>query len=147
MAGRRTWITAQVECLLQDEWGVCRVRRDADGDYPFRAGTAAAWVGVIDTEPVMVRVFAHAAYGLKPTAALLRELNEIQLRALSASVALSGGTVIVSQTLSPHGLTRKTLRQALRAVGGVADDIGLLLAGMYGGSTPFPATDSVDSEA
>lgn len=55
------WVRSHVERLLQDEWDVCRVTTDGDGDHPFRNGTAADWVAVLDSEPVMVRVFAHAA--------------------------------------------------------------------------------------
>ena len=77
---------------------------------------------------------------------LFAELNDIERRALSCSVVLEGDIVVVSQTLSPVGLTAPVLEQALTAVGGVADDIGLLLAAMYGGETPFPAAAVPDSE-
>jgi hypothetical protein len=133
------WIKSHVELLLQREWEVCRVATDADGDFPFRAGTAACWVAVSDGEPPMVQVFAHAACGLKPTARVLRELNDIQNRAFSARVCLAEGCVIVSQVLSPIGLTQPVLAQAIHAVGGVAEDVGPLLAAMFDGSTPFPA--------
>jgi hypothetical protein len=132
------WIRSHVEVLLQREWEVCRVLTDPEGDFPFRQGAAACWVSVLDLEPPMVRVFAHAAFGMKPTAALLRELNEIQHRTLSAAVELSGDAVVVSQTVSPIGLTQPVLAQALTAVSTLADDIGPLLAALFDGSTPFP---------
>lgn len=134
------WVRSHVERLLQDEWDVCRVVTDDDGDYPFRNGTAAGWVTIMPGGDVpFVRVFAHAALDVKPTVALLRELNDIQARCLTAAIFVVDGRVIVSQTVSPVGLTRPVLAQALNAVGGVAADIGLLVAGMFGGSTPFPA--------
>jgi hypothetical protein len=142
------WVRSHVERVLQDEWGACRVAADDDGDYPFRRGTAVGWVSVLEgTDAPMVRVWAHAATRLKPTAALLRELNEIQGRCLSASVQWMNGLVIVSQTISAIGLTQPVLAQALNAVGGVADDIGLLLAGMFNGSTPYPAEQPEPEEA
>jgi hypothetical protein len=142
------WIKSHVERLLQDEWDACRVTEDGDGDYPFRMGTAACWVSVIDPGGgPMVRVFAHAAFGVESTKKLLVELNEIQQRCVSASVYWAGGAVIVSQSISPIGLTGPVLAQALAAVGGVADDIGLLLAGVYGGSTPFPAEENESEDA
>ena len=131
------WIRSHVELLLQEEWGACRVLSDEDGDFPFRHGTAACYVSVLDTEPPMVRVFAHAAYGLKPTLKVFRELNEIQHRTLTARVELRRDVVVVSQTLSPVGLTRPVLAQAMDAVATVADDIGTLLAVMFDGATPF----------
>ena len=132
------WITSHVERLLQEEWGVCRVAQDEDGDYPFRTGTAAGWVSVLDSKPVMVRVFAHAAVGVKPSLGVLRELNEVQSRALSATVLLLGGNVIVSQTISAIQLPQSVLAQALSAVGSIANDVGVLVAGVFGGSTPYP---------
>ena len=141
----RLWIRSHVERLLQDEWGVCRVESDDDGDYPFRDGTAACWVAVLDDPPV-VRVFAHAARGLRPSLKLHTELNDIQRRALSAAIMLQDDVVIVQQTLNPIGLTGPVLAQALRAVGGVADDIGLLLASMFNGVTPYPSIEPSDRE-
>jgi hypothetical protein len=140
------WIRSHVERLLQEEWQACRVVADCDGDYPFREGTAACWVSVMETEPIMVRVFAHAATGVKSTLKLLSELNALQWRALSASISLRGGIVVVEQTISPIGLTQPVLAQAMRAVGGVADNIGLLLAGMFNGSTPYPSSDQPSTE-
>ena len=142
------WIRSHVERCLQDEWGCCHVSMDDEGDYPFRVGTAACWVSITEGEPVMVRVSAYAACELKQSAKLLAELNAIQLGALSASIGLADDTVVVSQTLSPIGLSTAVLAQAMRAVGGVASDVGLLLAGMFGGQTPYPASEeSAEEEA
>lgn len=140
------WIRSHVERLLQAEWNVCRVLRDEDGDYPFRMGTAACWVRVVDDLPIMVRVFAHAALDVKPSLKLFGELNSISQRALSAAAFWQDGIVVVSQTISPIGLTQPVLAQAMKAVGGVADDVGLLLAGVYGGTTPHPAAVQTDEE-
>jgi hypothetical protein len=141
------WVRSHIERLLEDEWEVCRVNADGDGNYPFRRGTASCWVSIMcDESPPMVRVVAWAATGVRATAALLRELNEIQFRATSAAVCWHEGNVLVFQSLSPVGLTRPVLAQAIDAVGTVADDIGLLLAGMFGGATPFPADVPSDEE-
>ena len=109
------WIRSHVELLLQREWDVCRVLSDDDGDFPFRHGTAACYVSVLDLEPPLVRVFAHAAYGLRPTLKVLREINEIQARSATARVELRNDVVVVSQTLSPVGLAQPVLAQALDA--------------------------------
>lgn len=142
----KQWIRSHVERLLQEVWDTRHVHTDCDGDYPFRAGTAACWVTVMDCEPIMVRVFAHAAFGVKPSLKLYRELNEIQARALSAQVVLGDDVVMVSQTISPIGLTVPVLAQAMGAVTGLAGDIGTLVAAMYGGSTPFPAESEAEEE-
>ena len=133
------WIRSHVERLLQEEWEACRVQPDDDDDYHFRRGTAACWVRLLDTaDRPMIRVWAEAAIGVKASVAMWKELNDIQRRCLSTAVVWVDGRVLVSQTLSPIGLTGPVLAQALDAVGNVADDVGLLLAGMFGGSTPYP---------
>jgi hypothetical protein len=140
------WIRSHVERLLQDEWDACRVEADGEGDYHFRNGTAAGWVSVLASEPPMVRVFAHAAHSVKPSAKLFREINDINNRTLSAQVVwLRSGVVVVAQTVSAVDLTRPVLGQAIDAVGCVANDIGPLIAGMFGGETPYPA--EVDPDA
>jgi hypothetical protein len=142
---RSMWVRSHVELLLQREWNVCRVLTDPEDDFPFRQGTAACWVSVLDGDPPMVRVFAHAAFGLKPSLKLLREINDIQTRTLSARIELVDDAVVVSQTVCAIGLTQPVLAQALDAVGYVADDIGPLLVAMFDGSTPFPL-EVADSE-
>jgi hypothetical protein len=76
---------------------------------------------------------------------LLLELADIQARALTATVRFDGSAVLVLQTISPIGLTRPVLAQALQSVVGVANDIGLLLASMFGGRTPY-ASELLQSE-
>ena len=141
------WVRSHVERLLQDEWNVCRVEADPDGDYPFRQGTAVCWVRVVDAGQPLVRVFAHTACGLRRSAKLLTELNEIQNRSLTASVMLTDGCVVIAQTLTAYELTCVALGQAMAAVGGLADEVGVLLAGMFGGTTPFPAEVSESEDA
>ena len=137
----KMWITSHLERLLQAEWDQSQLEVDSDGDYPFRNGTAARWVGVVDTSPIMIRGFAHAAIGVSPSLKLFLELNDISPRAVSAKVDLSQGTVVVSQTIKAVGLTRPVLRQAIHALAGIADDTRLLLAATFGGSTHFPTED------
>src|SRR4051812_23591556 len=111
------WVRSHVERLLQDEWDACRVACDNDGDYGFRRGTAAGWVSILDTGPVMVRVWAHAAFGVRASAKLFRELNDINSRTSTAKVFWVDGVVMVSQTISPWELTGPVLAQAICAVG------------------------------
>ena len=83
-------------------------------------------------------MFAHAAHGLKSSAKLLREINELNVQSRWARLALHDGTVRVSTELPWSAVDRLALEHSLRAVGQVSDDVGSLLATVYGGSTPFP---------
>jgi hypothetical protein len=132
-------VRSHVERCLQDVWELCRVQRDDDGDYPFRAGRAACWVHVDVQEPVLVRVVAHAVVGVKRSYGLLREINDVNGRSRAASVVWGHGIVLVSGVIHPDGLSRTSLEHMLDTVTTVANDIGPMMAHVYGGSTPFEA--------
>jgi hypothetical protein len=137
------FLRAHVERFLEDFWEVHRVEVDKDGDYPFRVGTAACWVhvepSVADGIPPTVQVFAHAATGInKPTLRFWRELNELNREGQWTRVCLDGGTVVVQRTLDMYGSDSDSMERAIRAVAGVAQDIGEMLAAVYGGVTPWP---------
>jgi hypothetical protein len=140
------FVRSHVERCLQDEWELCRVTQDPDGDYPFRQGPAACWVQVCAGDPVLIKVFGVAATGIRRTTKLLTELNEINNRAGTTHVVWTGGTVLVQQTLLAEGVDRVTLGHACTAVGSLAADIGPLTAAMFGGATPFPVGDEQREE-
>ncbi len=143
-----TWITSHVERCLQQVFDSCDLKTDSDGDWPYRWGTAMCWVSVMPDEPHFVRVFSHAAYGVRRSAKLLAELNEVNGRATTANVYWNDGMVMVEQALHPAGVTVETLRQAYASVGQVADDIGHLIASVHGGATPFaPCDEEIEEEA
>jgi hypothetical protein len=48
-----------------------------------------------------------------------------------------GDTVIVEQTIALDALTRGSLRQACDSVAYVSDDIGPMIAAVFGGNTPI----------
>ena len=132
-------VRSHVERCLQDIWEVCRVPVDDDGDYPFRAGVAACWVRVDAHAPILVRVFGHAVVDVKRSAGLLRELNDVNSRARTTSAAWDAGVVRVSAMVHPDALGRGALRHALDAVASVSNDLGPMMASVYGGTTPYSA--------
>jgi hypothetical protein len=132
-------VRSHVERCLQDIWRISQVPIDDEGDYPFRAGTAACWVRVDSQVPVLVRVIGHAVEGVKRTSGLLRELNEINSCTRTTSVVWDEGVIRVTAMLHPEGLGRGSLRHALDAVTLVTNDIGPMIASVYGGTTPYEA--------
>ncbi|HEX4018235.1 MAG TPA: YbjN domain-containing protein [Frankiaceae bacterium] len=144
MGQEMRWLRAHVRECLQEMWEVCRVEVDADGDVPFRSGSAAGWVSAVEGKPPLVRVWAHVAYGVKQNASVLRELNDINRRSRTAHVYWDEGFVVVEQTLHADGVDVATLGQAWSAVSSVANDLGPMLAAVHGGSTPFSVEESLD---
>ncbi len=137
-------VRAQVDRCLREIWQVDRVVVDGDGDVAFRAGTAACWVRVDACEPRLVRVFGHAVVGVRRTAALLRELNDVGSKARTTSVVWDEdgpgartGVVRVSAVVHPDALGPRALQHAISTVAVVASDLGPMLAAVYGGSTPY----------
>lgn len=137
-----TMLRSHVERCLQDIWDVKDVPLDDDGDYPFRFGTAACWVRVLPGQIPGVRVFATSAFGVRSSAKLLGELNDLNTRSGWVKVGLIGGVVQVWTDLHWAAVDRLPLDQAMHAVGSVAADNGALLAGMFGGRTPHQPVDT-----
>ena len=135
-------LRSHTERCLQEIWEQPGLIVDDDGDYPFRYGTAMCWVRVGKAPEQEVRVFAQAAYGLKSSAKLLSELNEVNARSRWVRVYLEGGFIVVSGALHWTTVGRPALDHLIRATREVADDIGTMVATVYGGATPFePCVD------
>jgi hypothetical protein len=139
---KQKWFHSYVEDCLRKTWGRTTLEPDSDGDYAFRHGTACGYVRVQAGPPRLVRVFAYAAIETPRSAKLLTELNDIDGRCCAVSVSWYHGAVLVEHVLLAEGVKPKTLRVACKSVGGVADDIGAMIAAVYGGKTPFTADDA-----
>ena len=135
--GKRAWFRAYVDRLLMEQFDTTTLLKDDDGDVPFSKGTSACFVSV-ERRRLGVRVWGMAAMGIKPTAAALREVNELNQQATLAKVVLAGDRVWVEVRLPADQVSARSLRRACQQVCTIADDIGSLFAGVYGGSTPFP---------
>ncbi len=132
----RTYVIQSMKAAFGEEPEV-----DSDGDVAVRQGTAACYVSCHDGGFPVVRVWAVAAFGLRPQGKLLREINDVNSRTQTAHVYFAGGLVYVEQTLHAYGVNEDTLAQAFMAVAGVANNIGSLMAMTFGGDTPFPAEE------
>ena len=138
------FVRSHVERCLQDAWELCRVTTDPDGDYPFRAGTAACYVS-IEPDATLVRIFAIAADGLRSSGKLLAEINDVNTRSRTARVVLIGPQLHVVQTLPAAGCTAETLAQTCEAVATVANDIGSMIGAVFGGVTPYTQEQEVNT--
>lgn len=128
---------SHVERCLQDLWSVERVVPDAEGDYCFGSGTAACFIGLDGAEPMVVKAVACAAVEVKKTAKLLEELNEVNARCRMAHVYWHNGAVLVEQALFADAVDRGSLAHAGQSVARIANDLGLMIAAVYGGRTPL----------
>jgi hypothetical protein len=130
------FVRSHIERCLEEAWNVFRVQADADGDYCFRSQRSACYVHVAP-DGQDVRVVGLAAHGVRPTAKLLKEINDLNAHCRAARVVLVDDHVHVAQTLPAAGCTPDTMKEACEAVSKVADDVGVVIAAMFDGSTPF----------
>lgn len=128
---------SHVERCLQDLWGVHDLHPDADGHYPYCSGTAACWIGLHPGDPPVVTAVACAAVGVKKSMKLLAELNELTRRSRTTRVYWDDGDVLVEHTMLAHAVDRRTLAYAGQEVAQVANDIGTMIAAVFGGCTPL----------
>jgi hypothetical protein len=138
-------VRSHVERCLQDIWEVPGPEVDADGDYPFRTSSCQGWVRVERQPPQLVRVFVHVAYDVKRSAALLQELNALNVRSRLATVCWADRTVAVNVALPAQTLDRASLRLALDVVSRVADDISELIVAVFGGQATLPSPQEAES--
>ena len=138
MQAKVEWLEAYLEQLLRQHLEAEPIT-DGDGDFPFRWGTAACWVSLQMAPRWRVQVFAHAAHGVKQSARLLREVNDVNARLVDGRVYWRGGVVLVETSIEAASLDAASLDNAARVVGSTADDVGGLIAAMFDGSTPYPA--------
>jgi hypothetical protein len=131
------WFRSFVEQILEEAWNQPRVVADKDGDYLFRFGTAACFVRVEPGPPMAIRVVARAAEGIRRSAKLLTELNDLNATARSVSTYWFANAVYVDRAVDAGGVNEETLLQACTEVGQAADNIGPLIAGLFDGTTPF----------
>ena len=137
---------SHVERCLQDVWDRPDLVTDPDGDYPFRAATSMCWVQV-ERAPSAVRVFAYAATGVKRSAKLLGELNDLNRSARWVTLHWYDGIVVVERALATTEVDRDSIRFALEAVVSVADEIGPMIAAVHGGATPLAAVPDNEDAA
>jgi hypothetical protein len=134
---------SHVERCLQDLWNTHDLKPDCDGDYPFRSGSAACWISLDAADPPLVKAVACAVVDVKKSAKLLAELNELNARCRTAHVYWHNGAILVEQSMLAHTVDRKSLAQAGQSVAVVANDVGPMIATVFGGHTPIATLDQI----
>lgn len=142
MAVKATWFRAFVERSLQQVWGSSEVFKDADGDYPFGGEGLTAWVSVESSPGLGVCVWSYAAFGVKRSASVLREVNDLNLGSRLCKVLWRNGGVRVELRLPADQVSVKSLRRACSHVAGVTSDIGQMFAVVHGGESALAETQA-----
>lgn len=129
------------ECL-REAFELPSLKVDDDGDVPFRHGTAIYYV-TVRGDGKRVKVWAHAVRGVKRTAALLREVNEVNIGLELARVYLVHDRLAVEGVLPVAALEPGDLWSLCMEVGTTADEVGAMVSTVHGGVVAHP-DDSCD---
>lgn len=124
------------ECL-REGFELAQLIVDEDGDVPFTKGTAVYFVSV-RSDGKKVKVWATAVSGVKPIAAVLREVNEINTGLQHSRAFVTKDRLVIEGVLPVDGLTPEDLRDLCVEVGNVADEVGQLISTVYGGEVMRP---------
>ncbi len=143
------WLLAYVEkCMRRGMSRVVGAFEHVPTGLCFDAGSARCQVRVEAAEPAMVRVMALAVCDVRPSAALLREINELNANSRITSAWWHDGDVIVECSLFAQSVDVETLQEGCLSVIRVANDIGVGMAAMYDGCTPLsPFVDDAEDAA
>ena len=124
--------------LMHDfELAYADVESDDDGDYaiPTESGTVFARL-IFDADRVWVRLWTEAARGLRRSAKLLREVNEINQRHVGSRALLTdNGVLIVAAEVIAESVEKGELGTLVGILAETAEEIGSLVQIVYGGAT------------
>jgi hypothetical protein len=124
------------------------VEADEDGDYPLLTESGALVYArlIYEADQVWVRLWTQAAHGLRRTAKLLREVNEINQRHVGSRVLLSdNGVLIVAAEVRADSVEPGELGTLIGILTETATEIGELVQIVYG--EPLPASDDATRTA
>jgi hypothetical protein len=129
--------------LMHDlELSYADVEADDDGNYPLHTDSGVLiYARLIHAEDqVWVRLWAEAARGLRRTAKLLREVNEINQRHVGSRVLLTDhGSLVVAAEVRADSVEYGELGTLIGILTDTVTEIGGLVQIVYG--EPLPASD------
>ena len=127
-----------VQRCLERDLGVPRCDADDDGDYGAIMDGRVVWVRpMFDESPALVRVWAAALHGVKKSAALLTEINEINVGLTRIRCVLLGRNVTITAEAELESIEPGELGRLVTLVGQTAEHVGELIHAVFGGDMPL----------
>ena len=127
-----------IQRLLQRDLGMPLAEADGDGDYGSIIDGHIVWVRpLLGESPALVRVWTPAAHGVKRSAALLKEINELNTGLNQVRCFLVESDVMISAEMELESVEAGELGRLVTRVGETAEHIGELITTVFGGHPPF----------
>src|SRR3954453_18989845 len=127
-----------VQRCLERDLGIPRMDADDDGDYGAIVDGQIVWVRpMLDESPPLVRVWMTALRGAKKSAALLTEINDINVGLNQVRCVLLGKAVVVTAEAELESIEPGELGRLVTLVAHTAEHVGELIHAVFGGELPF----------
>ena len=135
-----------IQRSLQRDLGMPLVEPDDDGDYGSLVDGHIVWVRpLFDASPPLVRAWTPAAHGVKKSAALLKEINEVNMGLNQVRCFMVDSNVMISAELELESVEQGEMGRIVTLVGQTAERVGELITTVYGGEQPFSVAVVGDS--
>lgn len=124
------------------------VKADEDGDYPLRIENGVLIYArlIYDADQVWVRLWTQVAGGLRRTAKLLREVNEINQRHVGSRVLLTDeGVLIAAAEVRADSVEPGELGTLVGILNDTVIEVGGLVQIVYG--EPAPSSEQAPRAA
>lgn len=121
------------EELLTEVFGPDVVARTTDGEYRLSTIGTPIYAQLAPDEPPRIRVYAVVIADIESSPELLGELNDYNAHLGFARCYLADRQVIVESDLMAGTTEPEELVTAYRRVGQISDELGPMIAAMYGG--------------
>jgi hypothetical protein len=128
---------SHVKELARTAFELDEVVVDADGDLPFRFGTAMVYASVV-AEGRLLRVWSRVVSGISVTKAVLREINEVNGGFALARGWATRDEIWIEGCLPVETLRPRDIGALCTEVGMTADRLGSMLAAVHGGRVANP---------
>lgn len=132
------WFRAYVGQCLAEHFEGSVPPTDEDEDWVIMWDSSPIYISARSEPHFCSEVWTVAARGIRSRVAVLREINDLNLRMTTAkAVLMPGGSVIIRQRLIAEGVNAVTLNEAVMAVGVTAERVGVMMTSMFDGYEPF----------
>src|SRR4051794_5081812 len=131
---------------IERDFGVTNVEQDDDGDFCVAGGDRPVWVRpLLCAETPLVKVWSPAVFGVKGSAALLREINDLNLNLCQVRVVYDDPVVVVASEVEAESVQPGQIGRLAGIVGSTSAGAGTMIAAVFGGEAAFAFVD--DDEA
>ena len=122
--------------MLQEITGISDLAYDEDGDIGLRYGSALTFIRLI-SDPACVRLFSTVLSNVDEPPGIFARLNDLNIDETLVRFVFRNRSIGCSAEIPAEPLMTAHVSQVFQRFCAIADDMGKLLQGEFGGETAF----------